>query len=231
MRATISSPPSTSGRAGALASAREEERRDDALIIERDGVPQVIVSASRRVRCYELATGKQLWECGGLTRNVIATPVADASTVYAMSAFGGNALLAIRLGRSGDLTDSDAIAWRRDKSASYVPSPVVCSDRLYCFAGVTARLSCFDTRAGTPLIDAENVEALSQPGVYASPIVASGRVYLVGRNGKAVVLKRSDQIEVLATNTLDDEFEASPAAVETNCSSGPPNSLLPRTRS
>ena len=41
----------------------------------------------------------------------------------------------------------------------------------------------------------------------------SGRVYIVGRNGVSAVLKESDKLEVLATNTLDEKFDASPVAV------------------
>jgi len=36
-------------------------------------------------------------------------------------------------------------------------------------------------------------------------------VCLVGRNGATVVLKRSDKLEKLATNQLEDKFDASPA--------------------
>ena len=50
-------------------------------------------------------------------------------------------------------------------------------------------------------------------GVYASPVGASGRVYLTGRNGVTVVIKQSDKLEKLATNQLDEKFDASPAAV------------------
>jgi hypothetical protein len=50
-------------------------------------------------------------------------------------------------------------------------------------------------------------------GVYASPVAAAGRVYLLGRDGATVVVKRADQFEVLATNRLDDSFDASPAIV------------------
>ncbi len=37
------------------------------------------------------------------------------------------------------------------------------------------------------------------------------RIYLVGRTGASLVLKHSDQVEVLATNQLQDRFDASPA--------------------
>ena len=68
-----------------------------------------------------------------------------------------------------------------------------------------------DAKTGKVLIDAERVESLS--GVYASPIAADGRLYLVGRNGEGVVIKDSNQYEVMARNALDEKFDASPVAV------------------
>ena len=180
------------------------------LIIERDGKAQAVVTATGKVRSYDVTSGDVLWECGGLTRNVIPCPVADANMVYCMSGFQGNALLAIRLGRTGDLTGSDAIAWTHNKSTPYVPSPLLYGDKLYFFANNNGILSCLNTKSGDPLINAERLEDLS--GVYASPLGAAGRVYLAGRNGVTVVLKQSDKLEVLATNRLDDKFDASPAA-------------------
>jgi len=181
------------------------------LIIERDGKAQAVVSATGKIRSYDLASGEVLWECGGLTRNVIPCPVADAGMVYCMSGFQGNALLAIRLGRTGDLTGSDANAWTHNKSTPYVPSPLLYNGKLYFFASNNGVLTCLDTKSGDPLFDAQKLEDLS--GAYASPLGAAGRVYLAGRNGVTIVLKQSDKLEVLATNRLDEKFDASPAAV------------------
>ncbi len=179
------------------------------LVVEQKGVAQVVTSASGRIRAYDLATGKLAWECGGMTRNVIPSPVAGHEMVYCTSGFQGNALLAIRLGRSGDLTGSDAIAWSHNKSTPYVPSPLLYGDKLYFHAGNNGILSCFDAQSGRALIDAERIEDL--PGVFASPVGAAGRVYLVGRNGSVVVIKQSDKLDLLATNRLEEKFDASPA--------------------
>jgi outer membrane protein assembly factor BamB len=181
------------------------------LIIERDGKAQAVVTASGKIRSYDVASGDLLWECGGLTRNVIPSPVADSSAVYCMSGFQGNALLAIRLGRTGDLTGSDAIAWTHNKSTPYVPSPLLYDGKIYFFAVNNGILSCLDTKSGDAVFEAQRLEDL--PGVYASPLGAAGRVYLAGRNGSTVVLKQSNKLEVLATNHLDEKFDASPAAV------------------
>jgi len=91
------------------------------LIVEHEGQRQVIVSATKKIRTYDLSSGKQLWKCGGMTANAIPTPVPGEGVVYVTSGFRGNALLAIRLGRTGDLTDTDAIVWSHNKNTPLLP--------------------------------------------------------------------------------------------------------------
>jgi outer membrane protein assembly factor BamB len=181
------------------------------LIVEHDGVPQIITDASHRIRCYDLATGKLLWDCSGLTANVIPSPVSDGNTVYCTSGYGGNALLAIKLGRCGELSGSDAIAWTHKKSTPYVPSPLLYQDRLYFCAYNSAIISCLDSKSGKPIFAGERLEGLN--GVYASPVGAAGRIYIASRNGATVVLSAGDKFESLAMNKLNDRFDASPVAV------------------
>lgn len=182
------------------------------LIVEHEGKPQVVVNATERIRSYDLATGTPLWECGGMTTNAIPTPVVGSDLVYVLSGFRGAALRAIKLGRTGNLTDTDAVAWQHNKSTPYVPSPLLSGDRLYFHAGNNGILSCFDAKTGKAHYEAERITDLLG-GVYASPVAASGRVYLVGRDGKTVVIKDSEKLEVLATNKLEDKFDASAAIV------------------
>lgn len=196
---------------------RWRQKRDEGtgwttpLVVQVGGKPQVVVNASGRIRAYDLEAGNELWSCAGMTANAIPTPVAANGILYATSGFRGAALLAIRLGQSGDLTGGDAIVWKHAKNTPYVPSPLYVDDRIYLYSGNNAMLSVFDARNGQVLVDAVRVPGIS--GVYASPVAAAGRVYLLGREGTAVVLKRADQLEVLATNRLDDSFDASPAVV------------------
>ena len=181
------------------------------LVVEHEGRAQVVVSATRKIRSYDLQTGKQVWECAGMTANSIPSPVAAKGIVYVTSGFRGSNLLAIKLGRQGDLTGTDAIAWSHNRGTPYVPSPLLYDNRLYFLSGNEARLSCFDVNTGKALYETQRVEDLQ--GVYASPVGAAGRVYLVGRNGTTAVIKHADTLETLATNVLDDRIDASPAAV------------------
>lgn len=182
------------------------------LIIEHEGTTQVVTAATSRVRSYDLATGKPLWEAEGLTTNAIPSPVTSGGIVYLMSGYRGNKLLAIRLGSSGDLTGTEALLWNYNKRTPYVPSPLLYDNRLYFFAANTGILTCLDVTTGKPLIDAERVPGLAN--VYASPVGASDRVYLMGRDGTCVVIKHADTFEVLSTNRLDDPIDASPVAID-----------------
>jgi outer membrane protein assembly factor BamB len=182
------------------------------LVVEVAGKPQVITAATGKIRGYDLASGAVIWECGGLTRNVIPSPVADPETVYCMSGYSGNSLLAIRLGRTGDLAGTDAIVWSHKKNTPYVPSPLLYHGRLYFYASNNGVLSCFNAKSGEAFYEAQRLEGM--PNVYASPVGAAGRVYLTGRNGVSLVLKDADQLEVLATNRLDEKIDASPVAVD-----------------
>jgi hypothetical protein len=90
-----------------------------------------------------------------------------------------------------------------------VPSPLAYGDELYFFGGNNAQLSIFDVRSGERHVEAERLTGMM--GVYASPVGAAGRVYLTGRDGGSLVLKAGKKVEVLATNKLEDRFDASPA--------------------
>jgi len=181
------------------------------LIVEHNGKPQVITTATNRIRSYDLATGEQIWEHEGLTTNAIPSPVTAGGVVFATSGYSGNKLFAIRLGKTGDLTGSDSVLWKLDRDTPYVPSPLLSGNRLYFFKSNNGILSCFDIATGKPHYSAQRIEALSS--VYASPVAAAGRVYLVGRDGTTVVIKDADQLEILATNKLNDPTDASPAIV------------------
>ena len=181
------------------------------LVLEHNGRTQVIVNATKRVRSYDLATGQLLWQCGGQTVNVIPSPVADDKVVYCVSGYRGSFACAISLDATGELTDGRKLLWEYKQNTPYVPSPLLTGDRLYFTKGNSAVLTCLDTKTGKPLYESERIPGLRS--LYASPICAGGRIYITGRDGTTVVLKRSDQLEVLATNPLDDPIDASPVAV------------------
>jgi len=183
------------------------------LLVEHDGRTQVVTSATNKVRSYDAATGEILWETPGMTQNAIPMPVYQDGLVFLTSGFRGNALLAVKLAEAkGDISDSPAIAWTYDRDTPYVPSPLVYGDELYLLKGNKGLLSCFDARTGQLHYGPERLPEV--PNVYASPVGADGRIYVAGREGTTVVLQRGTAFKILATNVLEDGFDASPVAVD-----------------
>jgi len=182
------------------------------LVVTHGGKTEVVVNGTNRTRSYDPGTGKVIWQCGGQTVNVVPTPVADFGLVYCTSGFRGNAIQAIELGRTGELTDTDAVRWQLTRNTPYVPSPLLYGDKLYMYTGNTSRLTCLDARTGRAHYTNQRIEGMG--GVYASPAGAAGRLYLAGREGAVAVVKHGDTFEVLTVNRLDDGFDASPAIVD-----------------
>jgi outer membrane protein assembly factor BamB len=181
------------------------------LVVEYQKKLQVIVSATGKVRSYDLATGEEIWSCGGLGANPIPTPVIGQDTVYVMSGHREPKLLAIALGRTGDLTGTDAVRWSYDRSTPYVPSPVLAGDSLYFVSRNDGKLSSFDVKTGKPNYEVEALTGIF--GVYASLVATPDRIYVLGREGKCAVVKPGTKLEILATNKLDDRTDASIAVV------------------
>ena len=183
------------------------------LVVEADGRTQVIVPGRDKLISYDLSDGSIVWESDGLTMNPIPSPVHSDGIVIAMSGFQGNDLKAIRLaGARGDITGTDAIVWELDRDTPYVPSPLLYDGVVYFLKTNSGILSALDAATGEPLYELQRLEAV--PNVFASPVAADGRIYLAGRDGATLVIRHGPTYEVLATNVLDDGFDASPALVD-----------------
>jgi outer membrane protein assembly factor BamB len=181
------------------------------LIVEQAGKFQVIVNATQRVRSYDLATGKEIWQCGGQTANSIPSPVAAPPIVYCTSGYQGSALYAISMEGTGDVTGTAAVSWSYKQNTPYVPSPLLTDGLLYIVKGNMAVLTCLDAKTGSPHFEAQRLEGTS--GIYASPVSARDRVYVLGRDGTCLVLKKGPAFEVLARNKVEDKTDASLALV------------------
>lgn len=178
-------------------------------VIRHSGRDQVITAASGYVRSYDLATGDVIWQCSGLTGNVIPCPVINGDHVICMSGYQGYAAMAIPLTEIGDLSDRSQVLWRIDRGTPYIPSPLLYRGLLFYNQSNQSILTCVDSQTGQVAFGPQRIGQLSN--IYASPVGAEERVYLTGRNGTTLVLARSPRFEVIATNKLDERFDASPA--------------------
>ncbi|MFK5923599.1 MAG: PQQ-binding-like beta-propeller repeat protein [Verrucomicrobiota bacterium] len=178
------------------------------------GKSQVLVSGTQRVRCYDVKNGDLIWECGGLSANVVATPIVHDGFAWVGSSYDTRALMAIRLkGAKGDISGSEHIIWSRKKRTPYVPSPLLYKDTLYYFAHYQPVISRVIAKTGEDLPGPLRLNGLRN--LYASPVGAADRIYLTDLSGTTMVISHSKELpEMLADNHLDDEFSASPVIVD-----------------
>jgi outer membrane protein assembly factor BamB len=180
-------------------------------VVTHNGAKQLVVTADTKVKAYDVQTGKVAWEVAGLGTNPIPQPIQFGDSVIVMSGYRNPKVMSVKLGRTGDLTGTDAITWEATRGTSYTGTPALHDGRLYVFAD-NGLLTAFNASTGEPHY---LTARLPKPyTVKASPLVAGDRVYLATEEGDVVVVKAGDQMEILATNTFADQsFIASPIAV------------------
>lgn len=181
------------------------------LIVDVDGKPQILTSATRRIRGNDLETGADVWEASGLAQNAVASPIATQGIGIFGNSYDFQAMLAVKLsGAKGDVTKTDQIVWKLNRLTPYVPSPLLYGDTLYFLRHNQNVLSRLDPVTGQFRDSPIRVDGI-RDFIFSSPVGAGGRIYITGRDGVTVVLKHDRKNEALAVNKLQDSFSASAA--------------------
>ena len=184
-------------------------------VIRVDGQPQLISPAARAAIAYDPRSGRELWRIHYANHSATARPIFGHGHVYINSGFGKARLYAVRIGGSGDVTDSH-ITWTADRGIGSKPSHLLIDDLLYVVHD-RGQMLCLDAHRG------QHVWHDRLGGNFsASPIYVNGYIYCFNEEGVATVLRPGREFQVVQVNRLDDGCMASPAV------SG--RSLLVRTR-
>jgi outer membrane protein assembly factor BamB len=170
---------------------------------------ELVISVEGRVRAFDPKTGKDLWSCLGIEDYVCPSLVAHQGVVYGI---GGrsNTTLAIRAGGQGDVTTSHLL-WKINRGSN-VCSPVYHEGRLYWTSENRGIVYCVNAKEGTVVYEERLDPAPDR--IYASPVLANGKLYVVSRTKGTYVIAAQPTFKLLAHNTLEDPsvFNASPAA-------------------
>jgi outer membrane protein assembly factor BamB len=181
------------------------------LVVEVNGKPQLITSATNKVRSYDAETGQIIWECTGMTRNVIPDPLYADGMLYLASGFRGNSIKAINLSAAkGDITGSPAIVWEYNQDAPYTPSPVLMDGKLYFLKGNNGIMTCLDAKDGKVLYSNQKLEGITN--IFSSPTGNNDKIYIAA-TGVVNVVKAGAEFSLLSSNVLDDTFHASPVII------------------
>ena len=176
-------------------------------VIEVDGKPLLISLGGKATYGYDPATGKELWRVEDRSSHSASTrPVVGHGMIFYPTGWESTKLVAVRPNGSGDVTASHVV-WRFSRGVPLKPSVLLVGDLIYMINDVGVA-SAVTAKTG------ELVWQSRVGGTFsASPIHASGRIYLFDEDGKTTVIEAGREFKVLAESQLDNGFMASPAVV------------------
>jgi len=177
-------------------------------IFMHDGRPVLLSPGSKAGYAYDPRTGEELWRYEEKSNHsTSSTPVIGDELVFFATGLSRGQLWAVKPGGSGVINDSH-VKWTQHRGAPKKPSTLYHDGLLYVIddGGIA---TCFEAKTGKTIWRGRT------PGpVSASPILASGRIYVCNETGTTTILKAGRTYEVLAENKLDEGFMASPVAVD-----------------
>ena len=183
------------------------------LVTLDDGTQELVIAVPGEVWGMNPLTGKILWHATmGLTGNVSPSVVVHGSTVYVFGGFRSSGSLAVRAGGRGDVTESH-ILWT-SRNSSYVATPLLHDGHLF-WIDDRGQAFCISATTGE-LVYRERVAGIKAEGrpVYASPVLAKDRIFVVSRWSGTFVLPAAPRYEILVQNSFeadDSDFSGTPA--------------------
>ena len=182
------------------------------LVKAESGRLELVVAIQGKVLAFNPDTGEPLWNCDTeITWYMVPSVVAADGVVYCLGGRSGKAGLAVRAGGSGDVTDTHRL-WTSVKGCN-VPSPVYYDKHLYWMHQDSGIAYCAQAITGEIVYE----KRVARNQVYASALLADGKIYYLTRDGKTHVLAAKPELEEVAVSDLsnrndrDNIFNASPA--------------------
>jgi outer membrane protein assembly factor BamB len=169
-----------------------------------DGKAQVFAPGPDHLAVYDLETGTEICKVRAPGWSVVPQPAIGHGLVFYNHDYDNPELMAVRLGGTGDITDTH-VAWRINRGAPSTPSPLLVGDELY-FVADNGIASCVDAKTG----ERHWMERLGG-NFSASPVLANGRVLFLNEAGVATWVKTGVKFEALGQNEVPGRSFATPA--------------------
>lgn len=178
-------------------------------LINVDGQPQLVCSASGHIAAYEPSTGAKLWDFTDIANNTTCTPIPVGDGEFFIGASDGrgeqgagktaasNGLIKIQKQADGSFLPQ--YVWRAEKATCSFGSPIIANNCVWLVnrAGVLFQL---DLATGKQL----SAERVSCGSVWATPLASSDKLYLFGQKGTTSIVSLSDAKEISQATTWED---------------------------
>jgi outer membrane protein assembly factor BamB len=180
------------------------------IVITADGHDELILMSPNRLVAFDPATGRQLWFSKGIGGSIFCSPVWGVGILVAMSSgTGGGGAIAVKPGGSGDVTSTNRL-WHLERSSSRTGSGVIHEGHGY-FIADNGTIECIDLKSGTSVWEERPKGSGSRSTSWSSMVLADGKIYVPNQSGDVFVVRASPKFELLATNSVNESTNASPA--------------------
>ena len=174
-------------------------------VAEVDGRLQLLSAAGDVIQGFDPTDGQMIWKVYSQGEGVTPSFAFGDGLMFTSSGFEKTTLRTVRLGgAAGDVTETH-IAWENRKGVPTESSLLYVSPYLFavtngggvtCYQGTTGEIRWQERIGGKH---------------SASPVHADGRLYFLAGDGTSTILRAGGRFEVLATNRLEGQFQASMA--------------------
>ncbi|HEX2442958.1 MAG TPA: PQQ-binding-like beta-propeller repeat protein [Vicinamibacterales bacterium] len=178
------------------------------VVVKANGRDELITSGSELIVAYDPSTGKELWRTTGVKSNAIPSPVFGHGMAFLSTGFPVKKVIAIRLGGAGDITDTPNIVWTHGKGTAYVSSPVLVGDYLY-ISNDQGVITCLDAKTGK--VQYEGGRPPEPARFMASMVAVGDKILQTSEDGDVFVVRAGPKHEVIATNSIGEPVQVSPA--------------------
>lgn len=167
------------------------------IIVNTGKRTEIILAAEPYVAAYNPSNGQELWKVDCISGEVGPSVTYAHGMVFSVNDY--SKLAAIKLG------DSPQVVWENTDFLSDIPSPVA-TDKYVFLSTSYGTVVCYDAQNGTKYWEKEFSNT-----VYASPVIAEGKVYLLDRTGIMHIFKADKEYASLGEPVLGEKSACTPA--------------------
>jgi len=189
------------------------------LLYQHNGQPALLVWGADHLTSHRATAGSLIWSCGNFNPEgtaywpAIASPliVGDLAIVPVGrdDRPGQSRVHAVRLGGSGDVTDSHRV-WKREDLGVFVSSPAEYQGRVYLLRH-RGEVACLNPQTGETVWT--DTFPRDRSSYYSSPLIANGLLYAAREDGMIFTARITEGFELLAENPMGERVIASPVPV------------------
>ena len=172
-------------------------------ILIEDG-KRIVSAGGDRVQAFDTMTGKRIWSIYSQGEGVTPSPVLGSDLLFTSSGFEAPTIRAIRLGGTGDVTESHTV-WEQTKGVPALVSFLFVQPYLYSVTRDNI-MHCLDAATGDVVWQRRLKGKFS-----ASPVLADGKMYFTSEEGVTLVLRPGPKYDEIERNSIGEPCLASMA--------------------